>query len=452
MSREYQKQIANKIKNINQRYVAYEDKKELVGGNYNELVDVKNGMGLKGMGMESTSLPAGAGLTAAGGMRKYKKGKGKVEDVAVCSECGGPTGAGIAAAGMAGAGMAGAGVGDVISGFLQNFNPLTHIVNAIKGSFDRGKKDGKRYTGNNTYDSFYGRGVEEKETVNILETPLRLTGMGADGEEMMELEGSGLLDLLNPFKVAKAAFNLVRGGGMSGGGMSGGMKFKLYGKKGGVGEFQELSGAGVDNIVHNFEKQLGEGMSGGADCGCGMSGGQKKRATHFSGGKMNKDRSRNGNQALITGNGISGGAILGYEGPAPQLLKPKRKMMKGKGLMDTLFKVVNAPMDLANKFVGVSSPFESIANIVGKDKVRNVLGKAVGLDKALGIEEKEGGKKRKMKGKGMGTRPTKQNMPSSSFSGGKKVNKRAEIVKRVMKEKGLKLIEASKYVKANNLY
>jgi hypothetical protein len=30
--------------------------------------------------------------------------------------------------------------------------------------------------------------------------------------------------------------------------------------------------------------------------------------------------------------------------------------------------------------------------------------------------------------------------------------KRAEIVKKVMKEKGLKMIEASKYVKAHNLY
>jgi len=446
MSREYQKQIANKLKNINQRYVAYEDEKDLVGGNFNELIDVKNGMGLKGKGMESTSLPAGAGLTAAGGMRKYKKGKGKMEDVSVCSECGGPTGAGVTGAGMAAAGMAGAGLGDILSGFLQHFNPLTHIMAVV----NRGKKDGKRYTGNNTYDSFYGRGVEEKEKVNMLETPLRLTGMGDDGEEMMELEGSGLLDLLNPFKVAKAAFNLVRGGGMSGGGMSGGMEFKLYGQKGGIGEFQELSGAGVDNIVHNFEKQFGEGMSGG----------QKKRATHFTGGKMNKEGTRNGSQALM-GSGISGGAILGYSGGV-KLHAPKRKMMKGKGLMDTLLKVVNAPMDLANKFVGVSSPFESIANVIGKDKVRNVLGKAVGLDKALGIEEKEGGKKRKMKGKGMGERPTTQNMPSSSFSGGKKtkkvadkpkkVNKRAEIVKKVMKEKGLGLIEASKYVKANGLY
>jgi hypothetical protein len=437
MSREYQKQIANKIKNINQRYVAYEDKKELVGGNYTELVDVKNCMGLKGKGMASTSLPAGAGLSAAGGMKKYKKGKGKMEDVEVCEECGGPKGAG-----LAGAGLAGAGIGDVLKGFLQNFNPLYHISNAIKGKWDEGKKYGKRYGG------------AEPETVNILETPLRLTGYDDDGDEVMKLEGSGILDLLNPFKILHTGMKFLTGGGMSGG-----VKYKLYGKKGGIGEFQELEGAGVDSIVKTFENEMGKGMSGGCDMCEGE--GKKKRATHFTGGKMNSEETRNTNQALM-GSGVSGGAILGYYGDAPQLLKPKRKMMKGKGLMDTLLKVVNAPMDLANKFVGVSSPFESIANVIGKDKVRNVLGKAVGLDKALGIEEKEGGKKRKMKGKGMGERPTTQNMHSSSFSGGKKskkvvdkpkkINKRAEIVKRVMKEQGLGLIEASKYVKANNLY
>jgi len=426
MSREYQKQIANKLKNINQRYVAYEDEKDLVGGNFNELIDVKNGMGLKGMGMASTSLPAGAGLTAAGGMRKYKKGKGKVEDVAVCSECGGPKGAGVTGAGMAAAGVTGAGIGEVLSGFLQNFNPLTHITNAFKNAYEssRGIKMGKRYTGG-----------AESESVNILEIPLRLRGYDDEDDEVIELEGSGLLDLMNPFRIAKAAFDIVRGKGMSGG-----MKFKLYGKKGGVGEFQELEGAGVDSIVKTFENKFGEGMCGG----------KKKRATHFSGGKMNKEETRNGNQALM------GSAILGYSGGV-KLNKPKRKMMKGKGLMETLLKVANAPIDIANKFVGVSSPLETVADIVGKDKIRSVLGKAVGLDKII-----EGGKKRKMKGKGMGERPTTQNMPSSSFSGGKKakkvadkpkkVNKRAEIVKKVMKEKGLKLIEASKYVKANNLY
>jgi hypothetical protein len=59
----------------------------------------------------------------------------------------------------------------------------------------------------------------------------------------------------------------------------------------------------------------------------------------------------------------------------------------------------------------------------------------------------------KKKGKGMGGRPTTQNMPSSSFSGGaKKPNKRAEIVKKVMRERGVKMIEASKIVKNEGLY
>lgn len=426
MSREYQKAIANKIKNINQRYVDYEDKKELVGGNFNELVEVKDGMGLKGKGLASTSLPAGAGLTAAGGMKKYKKGKGKVEDVAVCSECGGAKGAGIT-----GAGFTGAGIGEVLSGFLQNFNPLYHITNAIKSKWDEGKKYGKRYGG------------AEAETVNILETPLRLKGYDGEGDEVMELEGSGLLDLMNPFKIAKAAFDIVRGKGMTGG-----MKFKLYGKKGGVGEFQELEGGGVDSVVKTFENKLGNGLTGGcADC---EGEGKKKRATHFTGGKMNKSRTRNGNQALI-GSGASGGAILGYTGEAPQLLKPKRKM-KGKGLMDVLLKVANAPMDMVNDVLGHSSPLEDIGKMIGRDKVRGALGKAVGLDKALGIEEKEGGKKRKLKGKGMGKRPTKENMPSSSFSGGKRVNCRANVVKKVMKERGVSMIEASKIVKKEGLY
>lgn len=47
----------------------------------------------------------------------------------------------------------------------------------------------------------------------------------------------------------------------------------------------------------------------------------------------------------------------------------------------------------------------------------------------------------------------KAQMPSSTMSGGKGgKSKRAEIVKKIMKEKGLKLIEASRFVKEHNLY
>jgi coproporphyrinogen III oxidase-like Fe-S oxidoreductase len=40
----------------------------------------------------------------------------------------------------------------------------------------------------------------------------------------------------------------------------------------------------------------------------------------------------------------------------------------------------------------------------------------------------------------------------AEMSGGDGRKKRAEIVKKVMAEKGMKMIEASKYVKEHNLY
>ena len=45
-----------------------------------------------------------------------------------------------------------------------------------------------------------------------------------------------------------------------------------------------------------------------------------------------------------------------------------------------------------------------------------------------------------------------QGVKGAGGSGGKKPNIRAEIVRKVMKEKGCSMIEASKFVKANNLY
>jgi hypothetical protein len=143
---------------------------------------------------------------------------------------------------------------------------------------------------------------------------------------------------------------------------------------------------------------------------------------------------------------MSAGAVLGYVPPE------ERKRMKGNGLFDVLSKVANAPGDFMNDVLGHSMPIE---DIFGRDTVRKVAKAVVGDKlKAVGL-----GKKR---GAGMGTRPTTQNMPSSSFSGGKKakkeptkakkVNKRAEVVRKVMKERGVSMIEASKIVKAEGLY
>jgi hypothetical protein len=62
---------------------------------------------------------------------------------------------------------------------------------------------------------------------------------------------------------------------------------------------------------------------------------------------------------------------------------------------------------------------------------------------------------KKLKGKGKSKLVVKSEMPASSMSGfgkGDGRKKRAEIVKKVMAEKGLKMIEASKYVKQHGLY
>ena len=53
-------------------------------------------------------------------------------------------------------------------------------------------------------------------------------------------------------------------------------------------------------------------------------------------------------------------------------------------------------------------------------------------------------------GQGQGRRKTKQQKRMVGGNDGRR--KRADIVKRIMKEKGLKMIEASKYVKQHNLY
>ena len=53
MSITYDKKIAQKLRTIDKKYIADEDKKELVGGNVRELIDIKDGMGLEGMGLSA---------------------------------------------------------------------------------------------------------------------------------------------------------------------------------------------------------------------------------------------------------------------------------------------------------------------------------------------------------------------------------------------------------------
>jgi hypothetical protein len=91
-------------------------------------------------------------------------------------------------------------------------------------------------------------------------------------------------------------------------------------------------------------------------------------------------------------------------------------------------------------------PLKNKEKVVEKAQMQSVIGggKSGAGESGAGTS---GGKKHKGMGKS-GAGESGAGM-SGGVDGRKK---RAEIVKKVMKEKGMKMIEASKYVKANNLY
>jgi hypothetical protein len=113
--------------------------------------------------------------------------------------------------------------------------------------------------------------------------------------------------------------------------------------------------------------------------------------------------------------------------------------LEGAGFFDDLWKGIKK----------VAKPIASVAKTgLSLLPIPQAQMAASALD-ALGAGKKRG-RPSKMKG---GKLIPVENMKSSSMAGqGKPKNKRIEIVKNIMKEKGLSMIEASKYVKANNLY
>jgi len=362
MSLEYDKKIAQKLRNLDKKYVANEDKKELVGGNVRELVDIKEGMGLEGMGLSA-------------GMKKVlRKTKGK---------------------GMS----AGAQLG--------YDGPPVFKDNAVPPFFRAG--------------AYNAEGMSAGGFMDIVKLPLKLLGFGKNGEVVAELTGSGLAGILNPISLFQFGRNLLKGNGVEGSGMSAGgfmdiikLPLKLLGL-GKNNQYVEMEGCGeVADALRVITKHLlqGKGMSAG------------------------KKRGRKGKQPKVM---MSAGAVnrTGNQGLMGFGEKPKN----GAGLFDVMSKIANFPSDIMPSTF--SSPLE---DIFGKSNLRDISAKIA--------ENMTGGKTTKgYKGKGMGNRPTKQNLPSSSFSGGaKKPNKRAEIVRKIMKERGVSMIEASKIVKNEGLY
>ncbi len=94
-----------------------------------------------------------------------------------------------------------------------------------------------------------------------------------------------------------------------------------------------------------------------------------------------------------------------------------------------------------------------LSNAEGEKEVMDYLGMGKARGRAYGKKKRScsvsSSPERK---KGKGTAFTMSANPEPDVYGGKKKNQRAEIVKKIMKDKGMKMIEASKYVKEHNLY
>ena len=383
----YDRKIAQKLKKIDKEYVADEDKKELVGGNVRELVDVKDGMGLQGMGLSA-------------GMKKMikkeaKKGKGM---------------------------SAGAQLGyDGPPVWKDNITPPFFVA-----------------TGGGNASRFVeplGSGMSAGGFLDLLKLPFKLLGKGKNGKRVV-LKGAGLMDLFDPVKLIKFG-RMALGDSEEGSGIGSTVKnlamtalgpFAIPLKLMGLGKdnkYYEMEGCGVItdtiqkllqqlNPLHHISSAVSESWNKG-----------KKYGKRYQGNGMSAGAdNRTGNQGLMgygkkKGKGMSAG---------------KKAPKDGAGIVSILSDIASLPSKIIpNTF---TSPLE---DIFGRERGRNVSKSIV---------------ENMMDGKGMGARPTKQNMPSSSFSGGakKKGIKRVDIVKRIMKERGVSMIEASKIVKNEGLY
>jgi hypothetical protein len=235
---------------------------------------------------------------------------------------------------------------------------------------------------------------------------------------------------------------------------------------------------GIGSTVARF---AGLGRSGGVRHnqpmdGCGSSGGRRRKGAglfsniaHGVGsvaGAFGLGRS-GGNRSDIanfrkSGNGSSGGGFIDDVRGAIGLGKKKRggamKISDALKLAGMVNPAMGVAGNLASSF-GLGKKKRKVGGMKISDAlklagtVNPALGIAGGLAGAFGL-----GKKKRKVGP---VHPEEYAMVDKhtsrgSYSGGsgkpKRVNKRAEIVKKVMKEHNCSMIDASKYVKAHNLY
>jgi hypothetical protein len=241
--------------------------------------------------------------------------------------------------------------------------------------------------------------------------PLKMVGLG-NGEDVLDMpmklvaqgKNGYLIDLL-PEDIERGIGKGMSAGGMSAGamcgcpqcGMNGGNIFSDF-----LRDLQKGIPLPVLMIKYAFKK--GKGMSAGAQLGMGMSAGAQ------------------------LGMGMSAGAELGGMGMGS---RPTRDNMPAS--MMGAAKKRGRP----SKKVGgdIISTIARVANIAkgGKKKVFK-------MDDEVAVPKVSKAKK-----------PKKEKVVKGGKVKSGKLAKRAALVKKIMKEKGLKMIDASKYIRENNL-
>jgi len=273
--------------------------------------------------------------------------------------------------------------------------------------------------------------MKDTELLNIIKSDMGLTGKGVSaGKKTYKKGGFGFKDLLKPLAtVAKVVFPPaaipLKMVGLGNGEDVLDMPMKLVA--------QGKNGYLIDLLPEDIERGIGKGMSaGGMSAGCSECGG-------MCGGNLFSDFLRDLQKgiplpilmikyAFKKGNGMSAGAELGGMGMGSRPTRdnmPASMMASGK------------KRGRPSKKVGgdIISTLARVANIAkgGKKKVFK-------MDDEVAVAKVSKAKK-----------PKKEKVVKGGKVKNPKLAKRAALVKKIMKEKGLKMIDASKYIRENNL-
>jgi hypothetical protein len=284
--------------------------------------------------------------------------------------------------------------------------------------------------------------MKDTELLNIIKSDMGLTGKGVSaGKKTFKKGGFGFKDLLKPLALAaKVVFPPaaipLKMVGLGNGEDILDLPMKLVG--------QGKNGYLIELLPEDIERGIGRGMSAG-----GMSAGNMYGCPHCG----------------MTGGNMSNLLRDLQKGESLPKLISKYSLKKGKGISAAGMSAagmsaagMSAGAELGGMGMGLRPTRDNMpASMMGAAKKRGRPSKKVGGDILSTLARVaniiKGGKKKvfKMDENVSVAKVSKAKAPKGGKVKSGKLANRAALVKKIMKEKGLKMIEASKYIRENNL-